>query len=144
MLELAGVIPNAEELLQQTGAADRVRMIAGDYLETGFGTGYDVVLMSGMFHRETVENCRQLIRKAVGCLDPGGLIVVSDVFTDQGGTSPPFAVLFGVNMMLTAPDGGVHSDTRVAEWLTDAGCAEVERKAFPPPMPHRIVIGTNL
>jgi hypothetical protein len=45
--------------------------------------------------------------------------VVSDVFTDEGGALPTFAAMFGLNMMLTAPDGGVHADADVMRWMAD-------------------------
>jgi hypothetical protein len=44
-------------------------------------------------------------------------------------------------MMLSAVDGGVHADEDVADWMADAGLTAVEILPFPPPMPHRIVIG---
>jgi len=46
-------------------------------------------------------------------------------------------------MMLSAPDGGVHADADVAAWMEEAGCSRIERRPFPPPMPHRVVIGTR-
>ncbi len=141
VLELAGVAEIAAEILDGLNASDRVTMREGDYHSSDFGVGYDVVLMSGMFHRETAENCRRLIDKARACLEPGGMLIVSDVFTDTGGTGPEFAALFGLNMMLTAPDGRVHADADVAAWMADAGFLEVVRQPFPPPMPHRIVTG---
>ena len=141
VLELDGVASVAEEILKDTGAADRVKMIRGDYHSSDFGSGYDVVLMSGMFHRETADTCKQLIAKAHACLETGGILIVNDVFTDEGGATPEFSALFGITMMLTAPDGCVHSDADVASWMSDAGFGELERKPFPPPMPHRIVIG---
>jgi hypothetical protein len=73
---------------------------------------------------------------------PGGLLAVSDVFTDEGGCSPPFAALFGLNMALTAPHGTVHADADVACWLRDAGFGGIATRALPPPMPHRVVSGT--
>ena len=141
VIELPGVARIGREILADTGAADRVTMIDGDYLETEFGDGYDVVLMSGMFHRESESNCRRLIDKARGCLDAGGMLVVNDIFADAGGTGPVFAALFGLNMMLTAPDGGIHADADVAQWMSEAGFENVGRKPFPPPMPHRVVTG---
>ena len=72
---------------------------------------------------------------------PNGLLVVSDVFTDAGGAGPAFAALFGLNMLLTAPDGGVHADADVAAWMRDEGLEVVQMQPFPPPMPHRVVIG---
>jgi hypothetical protein len=46
-------------------------------------------------------------------------------------------------MMLCSPDGGVHSDTEVAEWMSQAGLRDVTRTPFPPPLPHRVVTGTR-
>lgn len=142
VLELEGVAAIAQEILESMGTADRVTMRSGDYLTSDYGTDFDVVLMCGMFHRESVANCRHLIDKALACLQSGGLLVVSDVFTDEDGASA-FATLFGLNMMLTAPDGGVHADAEVADWMRDAGFVDVGRQAFPPPMPHRIVTGVK-
>ena len=143
VLELEGVAAIAQEILESMGTADRVTMRSGDYLTSDFGNAYDVVLMSGMFHRESVANCRHLINKAWACLEPGGLLVVNDVFTDEDGSAPAFAAVFGLNMMLTAPDGGVHADADVADWMRDTGFADIDRTAFPPPMPHRIVTGVK-
>ncbi len=143
VLELAGVAKIAREILASMGATERVTMLDGDYHSSDFGDGYDVVLMSGMFHRESENNCRRLIDKALGCLEMGGLLVVSDIFADEGGIDPVFAALFGLNMMLTAPDGGIHADVDVADWMSDAGFDAIDRQHFPPPMPHRIVTGVK-
>lgn len=143
VLELEAVARIGREILAGSDAQDRVEFVTGDYHTSDFPAQRDVVLMSGMFHRESAQDCRRLIRKAAECLVPGGLLVVSDVFTDRGGASPPFAALFGLNMMLTAPNGGVHADADVADWLGAAGFIRVEIRPFPPPMPHRIVIGAR-
>lgn len=141
VLELDGVANVAEEILDDLGVANRVAMVRGDYHTSDFGSGYDVVLMSGMFHRETEEACKRLIDKARDCLDPGGILIVNDVFTDEGGTAPEFSALFGITMMLTAVDGCVHADADVAAWMNAAGFVDTERQPFPPPMPHRVVTG---
>jgi hypothetical protein len=51
--------------------------------------------------------------------------------------------MFGLNMMLTAPDGGVHSDSDVKRWMAEAGFAELRTASLPPPMPHRVVLGVK-
>jgi hypothetical protein len=141
VLELPGITAIARELVAAAGASERVTLRDGSYHTADFGSGKDVVLMSGMFHRETEDACRSLIRRAAECLVPGGLLAVSDVFTDEGGTHPPFATMFGLNMMLTAPDGGVHSDAAVRNWMTESGFRELRVLPLPPPMPHRVVLG---
>ena len=143
VLELPGVAAIARELVAAAGASERVTLRDGSYHSADFGSGKDVVLMSGMFHRETPQACRSLIERAARCLVPGGLLVVSDVFTDEGGTRPPFAALFGLNMMLTAPDGGVHSDADVKRWMADCGFHDLRVVPLPPPMPHRVVLGAK-
>jgi len=143
VLELPGVAAVARDLVAAAGASDRVTLRDGDYHSADFGTGKDVVLMSGMFHRESEQACRSLIKRAANCLVSGGQLIVSDVFTDEGGTQPPFAAMFGLNMMLTAPDGGVHADSDVKRWMGEAGFAELRTVALPPPMPHRVVLGTK-
>jgi cyclopropane fatty-acyl-phospholipid synthase-like methyltransferase len=141
VLELPGVAAVAREIIAAAGATDRVSLRDGDYHTSDFGSGHDVVLMSGMFHRESEASCRKLIEKARAALVPGGMLIVSDVFTDAGGCSPSFATLFGLNMALTAPDGTVHADADVATWMKDAGFSRLDVRALPPPMPHRVVTG---
>ena len=144
VMDLPEVVGLAGEILASLGAGDRVETLAGDYTRTEFPGENDVVLISGVFHRETATTCRGLIARAHDALVPGGLLIVADVFTDEGGATPVFAALFGLNMLLSAADGGVHSDTDVARWMEEAGFVSVERKPFPPPMPHRVVTGARV
>ncbi|MDE2367423.1 MAG: methyltransferase [Burkholderiales bacterium] len=143
VLELPGVAAVARELVAGAGASERVTLRDGDYHSADFGSGKDVVLMSGMFHRETPAACRSLIARAAACLDRGGQLVIADVFTDAGGASPAFAAMFGLNMMLTAPDGGVHADSDIQRWMAEAGFDTLRTTALPPPMPHRVVTGVK-
>ncbi len=143
VLELPGVAAVARELVSAAGASGRVSLRDGDYHSADFGRGKDVVLMSGMFHRESPATCRALVERAVACLEPGGLLVVSDVFTDPGGTQPSFAAMFGLNMMLTAPDGGVHADADVQQWMLGCELRDIRMVPLPPPMPHRVVMGVK-
>lgn len=141
LLDLPDVVEIAKEIVADMGAADHVATLAGSYHDTPFPGGNDVVLISGVLHREDEAGARSLIARAVEALEPGGVLVVSDVMTDAGGAAPAFATLFGLNMLLTAPRGGVHADADVEAWMREAGLADTERRPFPPPMPHRVVTG---
>lgn len=143
VLDLPDVVAIAAEIIASLGVADRVQTLGGDYKTMPFPGGNDVVLISGVLHREAEQTCRGLIARAADALAPGGLLVVSDVMTAAGGAEPPFAALFGLNMLLTAEDGGVHSDTDVQTWMREAGYQGCEVKVFPPPMPHRVVLGVK-
>ena len=82
-----------------------------------------------------------MIAKASKCLDPGGSLIICDVFTDADGAGPAFATMFGLNMLLTAADGGVHADADVASWMEQAGFGTEPVIDFPGPMPHRVLVG---
>ena len=141
VLDLPGVVRVADEIIAEMGLPERVTAAGFDYLQDEFPGPVDVVLISGVFHRESEATCRQLIAQAADSLVPGGVLIISDVFTDAGGAQPAFATLFGLNMMITAPDGGVHADADVARWMQEAGFTGTDIRHFPPPMPHRMVIG---
>ena len=140
VVDLPDIVKIASEIVSNMGA-DRVETVAGDYMTSDFPSGKDVVLISGVFHRETEDTCRGFIRRAADSLDSKGMFIVSDVFADKDGNSPEFATLFGINMMLTAVDGGVHADASVASWMADAGFENISIHHFPSPMPHRLLVG---
>ncbi len=143
VLDLPPVVALAGEIVASLGAAEAVDFLPGSYHDTPFPPGNDAVLISGVLHRETPHSGRDLIERAAASLVPGGLLVVSDVFVDAGGASPAFATLFGLNMALSAPDGGVHADRDVAEWIRAAGCESPSVRPFPPPMPHRVIVAVR-
>jgi hypothetical protein len=83
-----------------------------------------------------------LLRKAFAALDAGGLVVVSDVFfTDDRKSTPPFAIHFALNMMLTSDEGSAHAKTEMARWVAEAGFTQVDVRDLPPPNPHTLVVG---
>lgn len=144
VLELPGIAAVAAEILESMGAQETVSLLKGDFHTTPFPGGNDAVLCSGILHRESEDNCRSLLRRATEALNPGGLLIVSDVFADSGGTSPTFAALFGLNMAVSAPDGGVHADDDMANWMTEVGIEEIESRHFPAPLPHRVLLGRKI
>lgn len=142
VLDRPGVLEVTREIVDSHGCADQIQLMPGDYLTSDFGSGYDAVLLSGMMHRETAETCRMLLRKSYEALDPGGLIVVSDVFFENDDKNgPPFATYFALNMMMMCEDGSAHAMTEMAAWMTAAGFAQVETRPLPAPNPHTLVVG---
>ena len=144
ILDLPGVLEVTREIVEQHGCSDRITLRPGNYLTSDFGSGYDAVLLSGMMHRETSDTCRLLLRKSFEALESAGMVVVSDVFFDNDRKdSPPFAIYFALNMMLTSEHGSAHAKTEMARWMSEAGFRDVEVREVPPPNPHSLVLGTK-
>jgi len=80
--------------------------------------------------------------KSFAAMEPGGLIVVSDVFFDNDDkNSPPFALSFALNMMLTSNHGSAHAKTGMARWMQEAGFTRLDVRPLPPPNPHTLIVG---
>jgi 3-hydroxy-5-methyl-1-naphthoate 3-O-methyltransferase len=142
VLDLPGVLEVTKEIVERNGCADRVSLLPGNYLTTPFGTGFDAVLLSGMMHREKADTCRMLLGKAFEALDAGGLVVVSDVFfEDDNKNTPPFALSFAINMMLTSHEGSTHAKTEMVRWLEEAGFGTITVKPLAAPNPHTLISG---
>jgi hypothetical protein len=142
VLDLPGVLAITREIVESHGYSDRISMLPGDYLTTAFGSGFDAILLSGMMHREREAEVRLLLRKSFEALDAGGLIVVSDVFfEDDRKNSPPFALSFALNMMLTSNHGSAHAKTEMQRWMTESGFTRIDLRPLPPPNPHTLIVG---
>jgi hypothetical protein len=144
VLDLPAVLSVTREIIGQQPGADRVTLVEGNYNTSAFGTGYDAVLLSGMMHREVPATCQLLLSKAFEALDHGGRAIVSDVFfDDESKSSPPFAVYFALNMMLTSNEGSAHSKIEMAAWMRSAGFEAIEVVDLPQPNPHTLIVGTR-
>jgi cyclopropane fatty-acyl-phospholipid synthase-like methyltransferase len=142
VLDLPGVLEITREIVEAHGCSDRISRLPGDYLTTPFGAGYDATLLSGMMHREHEAECRLLLKKSFDAMEAGGLVLVSDVFfEDDQKNSPPMALSFALNMMLTSNHGSAHAKTEMSRWMTETGFTGITMKSMPPPNPHTLIIG---
>lgn len=140
-MDLPAVVAIAKGIVEGFGLSDRVAPLVGDYHMDIYPDGNDVVLCSGMFHREPADSCRAILRKSFAALEPGGLVVVHDVLSNREKTGPVFSQLFGLNMALTADYGTVHSAEEVAGWMREAGFVNTSELPLPPPWPEGLVLG---
>jgi ubiquinone/menaquinone biosynthesis C-methylase UbiE len=136
VLDLPEVVKVAAELIEKQGASARVSTLAGDYHTTAFPAGVDAVNFFGMLHQESPDGIRALARKAYDALEPGGIVHVMDMMTDETHTAPQFSALFAITMALTTVNGWVFSSEELRGWLEEAGFVDYEVNPLPPPLPH--------
>ena len=139
VLDLPGVTAIAAELIEQQGMGARVSVLPGDYRETKFPAGYDVVNIFGVLHQESPQSIQDILNRAFDALVSNGLINILDIMTDASHTDPKFSALFAVNMALTSENGWVFSDSELNHWLTTAGFSQIEVQPLPSPIPHWLV-----
>ncbi len=133
ILDLGDVVPIAREHIRAAGLDDRVSAREGDLRRDDFGTGYDLVLLSAVCHMLGPDENRDLVRRAHAALAPGGRLVIQDFILNPDRTSPRFAAIFSVNMLVGTDKGSDWSEEEYAAWMREAGFANVVRTRLPGP-----------
>lgn len=142
IFDLPTTRPFAERTIQSFGLSDRVRFVAGDITHDQPGDGYDVVWISHLLHSEGPESCSAIVRKAVACLNPGGMLLIQEFILDDTKVSPLFPALFSLNMLVGTPDGQAYSQSELAEMMSIAGLSDVKRLQLGLPNGAGVMAGT--
>jgi SAM-dependent methyltransferase len=121
VLDRPPVIEIAKEQVAKAGLEGRFAYIPGDMLETDFGTGYDLVLVSNVIHMLGPEANRRLMRRAFDALEPGGRLIVKDFLLDDDRSGPAFSLIFALHMLVNTGEGDTYRTSEVAQWTRDAG-----------------------
>ncbi|NLI34250.1 MAG: SAM-dependent methyltransferase [Deltaproteobacteria bacterium] len=140
--DLPSTEPFAASTIRRFGLQDRVRFESGDYLREEIKGSFDVVWLSQILHGEGPEACQMIIDRAVGAVEPGGLIFVHDFILNNSMDGPLFPALFSLNMLLGTPDGQSYSEEQIRNMLKRAGVKEIRRIPFQGPNDSGIIGGT--
>ncbi len=118
----------ARRFVKEEGLQDRITLEEGDYFEVEFGTGFDLVLLSNVFHSISPGRARLLATKSYTALAPGGRLVIHDFLPNEERTGPEWPILFAVNMLVATESGGTYTYGEISAWLRSAGFVELQKK----------------
>ncbi len=124
VLDTPAVVERAAVELEGSGFEDRIEFLAGDYLESAYGSDFDLVLLANILHQETADRARELVRRAAEALDPGGRVVVVDFAIDDQQRRHLLGALFAVNMRSF---GDTWTEPTIRGWMESAGLTFFER-----------------
>ncbi len=141
VLDIPSVVPLTQEYVERAGVAEQVSVRAGDMLMDAYGTGFDMVLLNAICHMFSPEQNREVFRKALAALAPGGRLVVQDFILNPEKTGPQFAALFSLNMLVGTEAGASYSEPEYIAWLKEAGFPKVERINLPGP--SDLIVGSK-
>jgi O-methyltransferase domain len=98
-------------------------------------TGYDLAVLGHALHRAGEARARALLRDVRAALRPGGTVAVAEIFVAPRRTEPALALVLAADRVLHTEAGDAYSFEETAEWLLDAGFAEVRPLEVPGPAP---------
>lgn len=138
VLDLPPVAVVADEYIAANGAAERVSTLPGDFTETAFPQGVDVVVMASNLPQYEPALIRLVVAKAFEALVPGGEmhLIGETLHDDRNG--PVSAALWGLNEAIQNSTGLAHTESEVKEYLQGAGFVDVIVHPFVPGVLSRI------
>ena len=127
VLDLPHVVPITRRYIAESGFASRIEAVAGDYLTDDLGSGFDLAFLSAIVHSNGAAENRDLLKRTVAALRPGGRVVIQDWLMDDDRIEPAEGTFFALNMLVNTKAGDSFTETEVRTWLTEAGCGRTER-----------------
>ncbi len=127
VFDLPATIAIAKKVARREGIRD-LGFIAGDFHTDDIGSGYDLILISQIFHSWSPDENIALLAKCRMALNPGGRIVVQEFPVNDTLTAPPHSALFSVNMLVGTNNGRCYSPKEMKQWLSGTGFGAITVK----------------
>lgn len=122
LMDIRQILPTTQKLLDSWPSCivDRVDLCAQNILDTPWKIrdGYDVILLSNIIHATSVKESAAVLKEARAHLNPGGLLVVHDFFTEHWSLK---SHLSDINMLVNTYNGRAFSAAWVKAQLQNAG-----------------------
>jgi hypothetical protein len=141
VLDLPTTRPFAEKTIARFQLDSRIGFCPGDYHSEDIRGRYDVAWLSHILHAEGPQACREIIRKTVSVLEPGGMIVIHEFILNDTLDGPLFPALFSLNMLLGTESGRAYSEAELSGMLAAAGVRDIRRLAVQTPNDSGVILG---
>jgi 2-polyprenyl-3-methyl-5-hydroxy-6-metoxy-1,4-benzoquinol methylase len=126
------VLDVAEENARASGVGGRFHRLPGSAFEVEFGSGYDVILITGFLHHFSPAEIEALLRKVRSALAPGGLVVTVDFVPNEDRLGPPRAAAFSMEMLGTTVSGDAYTWAEYERMFRNGGFSSNELRATVP------------
>ncbi|MEE2826877.1 MAG: class I SAM-dependent methyltransferase [Planctomycetota bacterium] len=131
LLDNAAGLNLAKTTVDGVGVENRVELVEGDYLEPDLGDDqFDMVLMSGILHRHSMETCQSLFKTAHQLLKPGSEMVVVDLFPGQEKGELNYRVA-ELEIRLRTSAGQLHDPAQVQHEMIMQGFDQIQYAHLP-------------
>jgi ubiquinone/menaquinone biosynthesis C-methylase UbiE len=135
----APVLAVAKENAAAAGVLDRMAFRPGSAFEADLGEGYDVVLLTNIFHHFDMPTCEKLMRRAHAALRPGGKAITLEFVPNEDRVTPPMAASFSMMMLANTDVGDAYTFSQYEKMFRNAGFAKTTLYPLPD-MPQQALL----
>jgi len=133
------VLAVAKENAAAAGVADRVSLRPGSAFEADMGDGYDVVLLTNIFHHFDIPTCEKLMRRVHAALKPGGKAITLEFVPNEDRVTPPMAAAFSLIMLAETDSGDAYTFSQYEKMFHSAGFVKTTLHPVPD-MPQQVLL----
>jgi len=130
-VDWAPVLAVARENSAAAGVADRVAFRPGSTFEADLGEGYDIVLLTNIFHHFDVATCEKLMRRVHAALKQGGKAITLEFVPNEDGVTPPTAAAFSLIMLAATDSGDAYTFSQYEKMFANAGFRKTTQHSIP-------------
>jgi len=138
-VDWAPVLAVAKENAAAAGVADRVSFRPGSAFEADLGEGYDVVLLTNIFHHFDIPTCEKLMRRVHAALRPGGKAITLEFVPNEDRVTPPMSAAFSLIMLANTDAGDAYTLAEYEKMFCNAGFVKTTLHPVPD-MPQQVLL----
>src|SRR5467141_1857991 len=130
-VDWAPVLAVAKENAAAAGVIDRVAFRPGSAFEADLGEGYDIVLLTNIFHHFDMPTCEKLMRRVHATLKTGGKAITLEFVPNEDGVTPPTAAAFSLIMLAGTDAGDAYTFSQYEKMFANAGFMKTTQHSVP-------------
>jgi len=138
-LDWSAVLEVAKQHAAKAGVADRYTVREGSAFETDFGDGYDLVLLTNIFHHFDQPTCIKLMKRVHRALKTGGKAVTLEFVPNEDRVTPPREAAFSMQMLAGTDAGDAYTFSEYQQMFAEAGFPHTSLHAVPF-MPQEVLL----
>jgi predicted O-methyltransferase YrrM len=141
VLDLPEAVEHARKLAQEIGIDDVVTHRGGNALVDDLGGDYDLVFVADTAHHFTLDQNRDLFRRAESALTPSGTVAIWDYERPNPEAEPELAGDALALFFRITSTAQCYTSADYADWLESAGFVDVKPHPAPFAASHTLVTG---
>jgi len=130
-LDWPRVLEVAKENARKAGVEKRLHTLPGNAFEVDFGTGYDIVLITGFLHHFDPPTNEKFLRKVHAALTPNGRAVTVEFIPNEDRVTPPVVGAFSMVMLGSTHAGDAYPFSEYERMFRNAGFHSNEHASLP-------------
>ncbi len=121
------IIQFTEKFIERKGFNGFVRTMPGDFLTDNIGDNYDLVIVSNVLRLYSFRNSLKILNKVFDALRRKGKVVVQESLFDNDRTSPLFATMQSLDLLLFTSEGDLYTETEIILLLKEAWFSNIQK-----------------